>query len=153
MSNREQLEKLERREYPARPICAVGVVVRKEGAVLLVRRGNPPRRGDWSLPGGAVEVGETLRQAAEREIREECGVEITMGDLIDTLDFVEHDDEGRVRFHYVILDYVANYRDGTLTSASDVLDAQWVPVSALDTMGLADKTREVIEKAFRRESI
>ncbi|MCL4396716.1 MAG: NUDIX hydrolase [Chloroflexi bacterium] len=153
MTSRPGPEGSDRRDYPERPICAVGVVVRKEGAALLIRRGNPPRQGDWSLPGGAVELGETLREAADREVLEECGVEITLGDLVDTFEFVVRDGEGRVQFHYVILDYVANYHDGILRPASDVVDAQWVPLSALDAFELAPKTREVIEKAFRRESI
>ena len=74
----------ESREYPSRPICGVGAVVRRDDAVLLIRRGNPPRRGDWSLPGGAVELGETLCDAAQREVREECGIEIAVVELLDT---------------------------------------------------------------------
>ncbi len=90
-----------KREYPEAPIAAVGVVVLKDADVLLIRRGKEPIRGWWSLPGGAVELGETVRQAAEREIREECNVEIEATEVIEVLDAITRDDEGRV--HYTTL--------------------------------------------------
>ncbi len=87
-SNLNAEKMIEPRDYPSRPICGVGVVVRNGDAVLLIQRGNPPRRGDWGLPGGVVELGETLREAAQREVREECGVEIALGDVIDAVDLL-----------------------------------------------------------------
>jgi len=137
----------DRREYPTLPICGVGVVVRKGNAVLLIQRGNPPRRGDWGLPGGVVELGETLRDAARREVREECGIEIGLGDLLDTFELLQRDDAGRLLYHYVIIDFAADYVSGELRAASDVMDARWVAVNEVDTFGLPAKTREVIGKA------
>ncbi len=135
------------REYPARPICGVGVVVRQGDAVLLIQRGNPPRRGDWGLPGGVVELGETLREAAQREVREECGIEIALGDVIDAVDLLQRDDAGRLQYHYILVDFVAAYASGDVRAASDVLDARWVAPRDLDTYALPAITREVIDKA------
>jgi mutator protein MutT len=139
----------ESREYPSRPICAVGVVVCKDDAVLLIQRGNPPRRGDWGLPGGAVELGETLREAARREVREECGIEIALGALIDAVDLMQNDEAGQLQYHYVVIDFVAAYLGGNLRAASDVRDARWVSVADLHDYGLPDKTREVIAQALK----
>ncbi|MDE3091386.1 MAG: NUDIX hydrolase [Chloroflexota bacterium] len=140
------------REYPARPICGVGVVIRKDDAVLLIQRGNPPRRGDWGLPGGAVELGETLRDAARREVREECGIEIGVGEMIDAFDLMQRDDAGRWQYHYIIVDFAAAYVSGNLRAASDVLDARWVAINGLGAYALPAKTREVIDKAIARRS-
>ncbi len=137
------------REFPSRPICGVGVVVCKDDAVLLIQRGNPPGRGDWGLPGGAVELGETLRDAARREIREECGIEIALGELLDTFEVLQRDDAGRVQYHYVVIDFAAAYVSGDLRAASDVLDARWVAPRDLDAYVMPAKTREVIIKALK----
>jgi 8-oxo-dGTP diphosphatase len=136
------------RKYPARPIVGVGAVVKKEDCVLLIQRGKEPGRGNWSIPGGASDVGESLRDATVREIREECGVEIKVGGVVDAFDFIEHDDAGRVQFHYVIVDFVADYVSGMVCASSDVDDARWVHVNDLGRYALLDKTREVIAKAL-----
>ena len=136
------------REYPSRPFCGVGVVVRRDDQVLLVQRGNPPRRGDWGIPGGVVELGETLREAARREVREECGIEIQVAELLDTFEVLQRDDAGRLQYHYVIIDFAAEYVGGDVYAASDVLDARWVTVRDLDAVVLPAKTREVIDKAI-----
>ncbi len=135
------------REYPARPIPGVGVIVRKDDAILLIQRGNPPRRGEWGIPGGAVEIGETWRDAARREVREECGIEIAVGEIVDAIDVIVHDDAGRAQYHFAIGDFAATYVSGELRAASDVLDARWVLLSELDKFPLPEKTRAVIEKA------
>lgn len=140
------------REYPARPIPGVGVVVRKENLVLLIRRGNPPRRGEWSIPGGAVELGETWREAAVREVREECGVEITLGEIIDAIDILVRDDNGVPQYHYAIVDFVGTYVSGNVRAGSDGLDARWVPIDELKTFEMAAMARDVIFKAFVREN-
>jgi 8-oxo-dGTP diphosphatase len=137
------------REYPTRPICAVGAIVRKDDALLLIRRGNPPRRGDWGIPGGAVEIGETWRDAARREVREECGIEIEVGDVVDAIDIIERDDAGRVQYHYAIVDFAATYISGELRASSDALDARWVSLSELAKFPLPDRTRAVIEKVIQ----
>ena len=135
------------REYPARPICAVGAIVRKGDMILLIQRGNPPRRGDWGIPGGAVELGETWRDAARREVREECGIEIEVGEIVEAIDIIVRDDTERVQYHYAIVDFAAQYLGGELCASSDALDARWVPLNELRKFPLPDKTRAVIEKA------
>lgn len=138
------------REYPDRPIVAVGAAVCREGRVLIVRRGRPPGVGIWTVPGGGVDLGERMADAAIREVREECGIEITVGDWLDIFEFLQRDDAGRVQYHYVIIDFVAAYVSGEVRAASDVLDARWVAVNDLDTFALPVKTREVIGKAISR---
>ncbi|MBI5029636.1 MAG: NUDIX hydrolase [Chloroflexi bacterium] len=139
------------REYPSRPIPGVGVVVRRANAVLVIRRGNPPRRGDWGIPGGAVELGETWREAAQREVREECGIEIALGDVVDAVDMIFRDDDGRVQYHYTLVDFVADYASGDVHAASDILDARWLPLSEVSTFELPEMTRKVIEKAIKQK--
>lgn len=136
------------REYPAFPIPGVGVVCFKEGQVLLVQRGKEPRRGEWSIPGGAVEVDETTREAAIREFTEECGGTIDLKELVEVLDLIARDDEGRVRFHYVLIDYWAEWAGGELRASDDAMDALWVEPQDLDAYGLPSWTRAVIDKAI-----
>ena len=121
----------ESREYPSRPFVGVGVVVLKEENVLLIRRGRPPRLGEWSLPGGAQSVGETVQVTARREV----------------VDSIIKDDDGRVKFHYTLIDYWANWESGTPEGADDAQHAEWVPFHKLGELGLWTKTVEVIEKA------
>lgn len=137
------------REYPARPIAGVGVVVRKDDAVLLIRRGKPPRVGEWGIPGGVVELGETWRDAARREVREECGIEIRIEEIADVVDIIVHDDAARVQYHYALVDFAASYVSGNLRASSDVLEARWVTLDELAHLALPDKTRAVIRKVMR----
>lgn len=137
------------REYPTRPICSVGVIVRNGDAILLIERGNPPRRGGWSIPGGVVELGETLRETARREVREECGIEIEVGDVVDALDIIVRDDVHRVQYHYALVDFAATYVSGDLRASTDALDARWVPLGELSKFPLPDPTRAVIRRAIR----
>ncbi len=137
------------REYPVRPICAVGAVVRDRDKVLLIRRGRPPRLNEWSIPGGAVELGETLQEAVQREVQEECGLQVAVGEIVAAIDIIERDDAGRVQFHYVILDFAATRLAGDLAATSDAAEARWVPGSELDRYPLNARTREVLDKALR----
>lgn len=136
------------REYPTFPIPGVGVVCFRDESVLLVRRGKEPRRGEWSIPGGAIEMGETTREAAIREFGEECGGAIELGGLIEVLDLIERDEQGRVKYHYVLIDYWAEWLGGELRADDDAMDARWVPTLELDSYGLPAWTRAVIEKAI-----
>jgi len=139
------------REYPAQPLLGVGAVVRDaHGRVVLVRRRQPPLAGQWSLPGGLVEVGETMADGVAREILEETGLTIEVGPIVEVLDRIIRDDEGRVRYHYVLVDFVCEPRGGVLIAASDAADAVWADAAALDTYGLAPKTRQVIAAAMSR---
>lgn len=138
-----------KREYPDHPFVAVGaIVVRQDGCVLLVQRGRPPRQGEWSLPGGLVELGETLADAVRREVREECAIEVEVGPLVGAFEPIERDSAGRVQFHYVVLDYAAIYVAGELHHASDAVDAVWVAPAQLAEYGLRPTTLDMIERAL-----
>jgi 8-oxo-dGTP diphosphatase len=137
------------REYPARPIVGVGVVVLKADTVLLVRRGKPPNAGSWTLPGGAQEVGETAEEAGRRELLEETG--ITVGELhfAAQVDNIRRDASGRVQFHYTILDFAGRWESGEPAAASDVSEAVWAPLDRLDEYHLWHEAYRVI--AIARE--
>jgi 8-oxo-dGTP diphosphatase len=137
------------RRFPLRPVVGVGGVVVEGERVLLVRRAHPPLMGEWSLPGGGVEVGETLEAAVVREVREETGLVVSVGALIEAFERIEVGDDGRVTYHFVVLDYLCRLVGGSVTPGSDVSDAQWVASSHLDRFGLTMKARQVIERAFQ----
>jgi len=120
--------------------------VLKDDEVLLVRRGNEPRRGSWSLPGGAVELGETVRQAAEREISEECGVEISATEVIEVLDAISPDGSGRIRFHYVLTELLAEYISGMPSAHSDALEARWFELDELAGLDILPMSVRIIRE-------
>jgi 8-oxo-dGTP diphosphatase len=138
------------REYPARPIVGVGVVVWYGDRVLLVRRGKPPRVGHWSLPGGAQQLGETVAQAARREVMEEVGLEVALGDIVATVDLIEHDPDDRIRYHYTLIDFVAEAPCAALRPGSDAADARWFSVAEIEALGLWSETVRVIKLAGER---
>jgi ADP-ribose pyrophosphatase len=135
--------------YPDQPRVAVGAIVFEKERVLLVRRGQPPAKGLWAIPGGKIELGETLQEAAEREIREETGINIRAGDPVFTFDMVDRDDIGRIRFHYVIVDLIADYIDGELRSGDDALEARWVSPEEMNKMNISTVTLKVLKQFFR----
>jgi ADP-ribose pyrophosphatase YjhB (NUDIX family) len=139
---------MSRRVYPAEPLIGVGATVFRNDQVLLIRRGNPPLYGDWSLPGGRVKEGEDLKKALRREIREECSIDIEVGDLITEFEYIERDEGDRVKYHYVVFDFKAQYVRGKLVRASDALEVRWVPLEQLKEFDVTDKVREVIEKGY-----
>lgn len=136
------------REYPARPILGVGAVVVSGGRALLVKRGNEPAKGVWSIPGGKVELGETIHDAVVREIREETGLEIEVGDRLQILERIFRDDSGRVRYHYVLIDYRALPIGGKLCASSDAADIGFFTTGEMKRLGLADVTALVVKKAL-----
>ena len=138
------------REYPARPIVGIGVVVLKPGAVLLVRRGKPPNMGAWSLPGGAQEVGETAEAAARRELMEETGVTVGPLTLAANVDTIRRDAAGRVQYHYTIIDFAAAWLDGEPVAGTDVSEAIWASLDGLDAYGLWTEAHRVIAIARRQ---
>jgi 8-oxo-dGTP diphosphatase len=138
------------REYPGRPIVGVGVVVWHGEQVLLVRRGKPPRVGHWSLPGGAQQLGETVADAARREVMEEAGLEVTLGDIVATIDLIERDQDDRIRYHYTLIDFVAEAPRATLRPGSDAADARWFSVAEIEALGLWSETVRVIKLAGER---
>lgn len=141
-----------KREYPEAPIVGVGAVIIQERRVLLIQRGQEPLKGEWSLPGGALELGESLEQGIQREVREETGLEIEPVQIVEVLDRIVHDDAGAVRFHYVLVDFLCRATGGTLCCATDAADARWVSREELNSHGIyrvAPLTIAVIEKAFK----
>jgi 8-oxo-dGTP diphosphatase len=132
------------REYPARPIVGIGIIVIRGDHVLLCRRGKPPNLGSWTLPGGAQEVGETCEAAARRELAEETG--LTVGPLYFTayVDTIRRETDGRVRFHYTILDFAARWEAGEPIAGSDVSDVAWAPLDGLEPFDLWSEAHRVI---------
>jgi ADP-ribose pyrophosphatase YjhB (NUDIX family) len=141
------------RTYPERPIVGVGAVVLDGDRVLLVKRAAEPLKGEWSLPGGAVEVGETLEAAARREVREETQLEVEVGPIVDVLDSIRRDPDGRVKFHFILVEFVCRPTGGALQSASDAAAAAWVSRGDLSRYGVSETTIGVIAKAVERRAI
>ena len=137
------------REYPARPIVGVGGVVFLDGRVLLIRRQFEPLAGRWSIPGGAVEVGETLAQGLAREMREETGLDVEVGPLVDVFDRITRDHDGRVRYHYVLADFLCWTSTGEPVAGSDVSEVALAEMNELDRYDLTPKTLEVITRALQ----
>lgn len=137
-----------RREYPERPVVGVGAVVLRDGAVLLVERAQEPLAGQWTLPGGAVELGETLEEAVVRELREETGMTVRVLELVEAFDRITRDDESRARYHYVLLDYLCEPVGGELRAGSDARAAAWVRPEEFARYRLSEKARAVCEKAL-----
>lgn len=132
------------REYPERPFVGVGAVVINDGRVLLARRGNPPRAGDWSLPGGAQALGETVAEAACREVREEAGIGIEVLGVVDVVDSIQRDDDGRVRYHYTLIDVVAETADEAIHAGDDAAAVGWFSLDDLSGLGLWSETDRII---------
>jgi 8-oxo-dGTP diphosphatase len=132
------------REYPAYPMVGVGVVVWKDGRVLLIRRGKPPMDGRWSLPGGRQELGETTRETAVREVAEETGIEIRLGPLLDVVDTIRRDDDGRIVLQYALVDFEADWAGGEPVAGDDARDVTWADPGDFDRYELWAETRRVI---------
>lgn len=137
-------------ERPVRPVLGAAAVVVHDGRVLLIRRGHAPDAGQWSIPGGGVELGEPIEAALRREIREETGLDVVVGDFLEIYERIERDDTGAVRFHFVILDYRCTVAGGTLRAGDDAAEAAWADPADLDGYALADSVRRVIASATRR---
>jgi mutator protein MutT len=137
-----------RRDYPDRPFLGVGGVIIDDNRVLLVRRANPPLQGEWSIPGGLVEVGETTRQALVREVLEETALHVEVTGLVEVFERILQDEQSRVRYHYVLLDYRCRVLGGEPQAASDATELRWVTCGELESFSVAPETCAVIRKAF-----
>jgi 8-oxo-dGTP diphosphatase len=138
-----------KREYPLHPIVGVGAIVLERDAVLLARRGKDPGKGLWSLPGGAVELGETLMEALARETREELSVDIEVGGLVDVYDRIFPDRANRVRYHYVLVDYWGRIASGSPAAGSDISEVGWFPLESLSSLNVGRTLEEAVCKAAR----
>jgi ADP-ribose pyrophosphatase YjhB (NUDIX family) len=116
--------------------------------VLLIRRANPPLQGEWSIPGGALDLGEKLRDGVAREVREETGLEVEVGPVLDVFDSIFPDSEGRTQYHYVLIDYLCQLRSGTAGAATDASEVRWTSPEELDSLGMKQVTVDVIRKAL-----
>ncbi len=135
-------------EYPERPVGGVGGVVIREGRALLIRRGHEPYQGAWSIPGGKLELGETIPEAVRRELKEETGLDVEVGDLIEALERIERDADGRVRFHFLILDYRCHARAAQPAAGGDALEVAFVAENELQNYALSEDVLRVVGKAF-----
>ena len=136
------------REFPEHPLVGVGAIIIENASVLLVKRAHPPIQGQWSIPGGVLEVGELVREAAVREAREETGLIVEPGELLGVYDRILHDREQRVQYHYVLVDFLCRPVGGELLAASDALEARWFTREDLPALKLAEDTLDVIGKGF-----
>jgi len=137
-----------KRDYPERPIIAVGAIIVKDACVLLVRRATEPLKGEWSVPGGMLELGEKLRDGTAREALEETGLQVEAGEVLDVFDSIFTDDEGRTQYHYVLIDFLCRPLSGEATPGSDVSEVKWVTESELAGVQLRDSTARVVRKGL-----
>lgn len=137
-----------KRDYPDRPLVGVGAVIVHEGRAVIVQRGTEPLKGQWSIPGGALEVGETLRECAAREALEETGLQIEAGEVLEVFDSIYRQPDGRIQYHYVLIDFACRCIGGELRAGGDAAQAKWVALKELDGYELAETAKKVIKKAF-----
>ena len=137
-----------KREYPEHPLVGVGAVIVEGDRVVLVRRAAQPMAGEWSIPGGMLELGETMRAGAEREAREETGLQVEAGEVLGVLDRILPDASGKPQFHYVLIDFLCRRIAGELRAGGDAAEARWARDSDLQTLGVAEPAVWVIRKAL-----
>lgn len=138
------------RRYPDRPLVGVGAIIFRGEQVLIVQRGREPAYGKWSLPGGLVELGESLEDAVRREVREEVGLDISVKDMVAALDRVILDDAGRIEYHYILLDFICEASSAEPHPATDVMDCAFVSLDTLSQYPMTSGTVEVIRRAYER---
>jgi len=136
--------------YPKAPAVGIGGIVLKDESILLVKRGNPPNQGCWGVPGGCLELGETLREGVAREVREECGIEIEVGELFDVFETFQKDEEGRLEFHYVLLDFIARHISGDPVPGGDALECRFIPLANVREYDLTPGVRELLDRMESR---
>lgn len=138
------------REYPNRPIASVAACVFKDDRILLIQRGTPPSKGEWSVPGGAIELGESFKDTAKRELDEECGVEIEIGDIFDIEDLIIRDKNDDIQYHYIVTYLTANYVSGDIRPGSEELSVRWATKEELMNLDMNPITRDYMFKAFEK---
>jgi 8-oxo-dGTP diphosphatase len=138
-----------KRAYPDHPIVGVGAIIIRGEEVLLARRGKEPGYGEWSIPGGAVELGEKLEEAVAREVSEEVNVAVRVGEMVEVLERIFRDPAGRIQYHYVLVDFLCEHLSGEGRPSSDALEMKWVHLSEVSRCRLPEGTKRVIQKAFK----
>lgn len=139
-----------KRDYPDRPIVGVGAVIVDNGRALLVRRGTEPLKGEWSIPGGVVELGETLREAAAREAKEETGLEVEAGTVLEVVDRIMRDPESKVQYHYVLVDFLCRRLAGEAQAGADASELRWITAHELESFPIADSAANVVRKGLEQ---
>lgn len=137
-----------KRDYPERPIIAVAAVIIEDNRFVLVKRGTPPHQGEWTIPGGMLECGESLREAVIREAKEETSLTVKPVALVEVFERIIRNQEGRIQFHYVIMDYLCVVIDGTLRAGEDADDARWLTQAELNDLQVTEGTLQVLKKAL-----
>ncbi len=138
------------REFPEVPLVGVGAIIIEDSRVLLVKRADPPLQAEWSIPGGVLEVGELVREAAIREAREETGLTVEPSELLGVYDRILRNPAQRVQYHYVLIDFLCRRVAGDLSAASDAAEVRWFPREELPALRLAEDTLDVISKGFQK---
>jgi len=138
------------RSYPEHPIIGVGAVVVDGSRVLLVRRANEPHKGEWSVPGGMLELGEKLRDGVRREVLEETGLVVEPGEVLDVFDSIFTDGQGRMQYHYVLIDFLCRHMSGEAKAGTDVSEVRWISENDLPAMGLSESVGQVVRKGIAR---
>ena len=135
------------RQYPKNPRVGVGVLVFRGDEFVLVKRDQEPSKGLWTFPGGLVELGETVREAAQRELEEECNIKAEIKELLEIFEFIQRDKFGQVKYHYVVLDFYADYFSGELKAKSDIAQAVWIRHEKLDDYYTTESVKKIVSKA------
>jgi 8-oxo-dGTP diphosphatase len=142
-----------KRDYPERPLIGVGAVIVEGDRVVVVRRSHEPLKGEWSIPGGVLEIGETLRAGAAREALEETGLVVEAGEVLEVLDRIVRDGGGRIQFHYVLIDFLCRPAGGELRAGGDAEEARWISTGELDSFSIADSAAAVLRKGLERVKV
>jgi 8-oxo-dGTP diphosphatase len=142
----DEPEKGEGRWYPEYPRVGVGVVVIRDGRMLMVKRAKEPNKGKWSIPGGGVELGETINEAARREVLEECSIEVEIERVLDAVDNIIRDEKGRVKYHFVIIDMLGRYVSGEAEAQSDAGECRWVAIKEIDGLDITTILRVMLKR-------
>ena len=143
----------EKREYPDRPYVGVGVIVFRDQQVLLIKRNKEPNKGQWSIPGGKQIIGETVADAAKRELLEETGVKVDQLLLVDVVDSIIPGVEGKIKYHYTLVDYMGQWLSGEPRPGDDAREVRWVFLNEIDSFALLEKTINIIHKAFAMKNL
>ena len=139
-----------KKEYPKHPIVGVGAIIKQNGKILIVRRGSEPGKGKWSVPGGLVELGETVKQTVVREVKEECGLDVEVDKLIDVVDSMTFDENGKLKYHFVILDFFVKLKGGELKPGDDAKEALWVPLEEVEKYDLTRTFRDFLKRNMEK---